>query len=935
MCVSCAKFAVALALALAAPARADPPRYDLVKAWFKPELALNRQPEVCVPLFKRYVEHFLSGSEIDPMVPAEGVGPGAVAGDLRELEWETLGSDQRRMRIARWRQDGKPYAVIELARTHGWRPTVYQYYFADREPTEDEIDGGKIEAFTVGSMFVLRPAPVPNRFDVISWKDPRLRDYEKNLFTQFATVFESGKQVYVSVILSGGEDEPTRYAVLSLIAPRQVEAVCRFTTLPSSTAQRAEAEKIVHFREFEDVVQDIMGGGGDCGTMNAPGRAYGQLREGLGALIYRPWLHALGGGGHDFADWGYSGPWNYRKYRQYLAARPKAIEGLAEKYARDYKLSLEDARNLAENGIDSVLGPAFDHGRIEDPLSALHRALLEGSPADEVDALLAPPAEIDKEENDGTLAYALGHPRLVELLLKRGFNPNATNAFGKTPLMYAAQFNDLESARLLVAHGANTELATVQPMDRCGYTIQTHHVTALHYAVRYASRPFVEWLVGAGAVSSVRDSNGRAPLDYLTSFGGFVGYQKPADTSYGRQNPLLAKADIDTLAKALEPPSDANRMAASDEANRNAEALYRAGKIPEAFQSVKRALSLNPVNERAMANLSLVALRLGQNAESAKAATYVIEKASSPAERANAYFNLGLACRAEGDKGFHYASIFYDGAAYCQERSNRYHGPLYYFLKAYQTLPNARRASAIVEFLRAPDPARGKWLCRASDEGAALDAVYVTNSAVYFLGKTGAPPELRPFARRERGKQSDLEPAAREEIALGNGLSVFQWQVGVPFQGVLVMGGRICGRYLGELIEDGLDLVEVVSMAEGARPVVTAEFARPTVVVLYGNEAKWTMAKGSRNVRALYLYGKGSSVSRADASPAEVKSNVKQAVFREAWGSSFNSYTETTIGLPLTAIVETKNNRYVPVNDALIAGLPRCEGRVRSHCRLR
>jgi len=46
-------------------------------------------------------------------------------------------------------------------------------------------------------------------------------------------------------------------------------------------------------------------------------------------------------------------------------------------------------------------------------------------------------------------------PAFVELLLERGADPNLTNAYGETALFHAARFEQVECARLLLAHGAS------------------------------------------------------------------------------------------------------------------------------------------------------------------------------------------------------------------------------------------------------------------------------------------------------------------------------------------------------------------------------------------------------------------------------------------------------------------------------------------------
>src|SRR5262245_18673938 len=258
-----------------------------------------------------------------------------------------------------------------------------------------------------------------------------------------------------------------------------------------------------------------MGGGGDCGTLNAPARALLELREGLDTLIFRPWTSLADTDHYDLASWGYSGAWNYRKYREFSALLPKARQGLADKYVKDYRLAKHQALRLADAGIRAALARGFSHGRTEGAYQAVHRALLEGKTAEQVLALLPNPTTLQDADGDSLLTFAIGHPHLVALLLKRGFDPNKTNAFGKTPLMYAAQFNDLPSAKLLVKYGADTERATTRPFDTCNYTITTHGITVLHYAVRYASKDFIAWLVAIGAVTSVKDSNGYTPTATL------------------------------------------------------------------------------------------------------------------------------------------------------------------------------------------------------------------------------------------------------------------------------------------------------------------------------------------------------------------------------------------------------------------------------------
>ena len=248
----------------------------------------------------------------------------------------------------------------------------------------------------------------------------------------------------------------------------------------------------------------------------------------------------------------------------------------------------------------------------------------------------------DNNDGESLLTFAIMQPKLLRVLLEKGLNPNRQNAFGKTPLMYAAQFNSLEAIKILLEHGALTELTTVSSIDTCNYTIQTKNVSALHYAVRYSSGDIIKLLLDYGAPTYIADSNGHTPYDYLIKFGGIEEYMQPKKVSYGDLNQLLTDDDRRSLKLVLLPPEDDKKIVLSLKENLNAEKLYQQGKLQEAYRSLRRAISLNPNNERARANMSLVALKLGKLGESARVSTSLIETAKSDTEKANAYFNQDL-----------------------------------------------------------------------------------------------------------------------------------------------------------------------------------------------------------------------------------------------------------------------------------------------------
>jgi hypothetical protein len=68
--------------------------------------------------------------------------------------------------------------------------------------------------------------------------------------------------------------------------------------------------------------------------------------------------------------------------------------------------------------------------------------------------------------------------------------------------------------------GADPNATTIVAPYDCGYAIQKDNVTALHYAVKFASREVVQALLDAGAATYITEyyidqSQGSYPLEWL------------------------------------------------------------------------------------------------------------------------------------------------------------------------------------------------------------------------------------------------------------------------------------------------------------------------------------------------------------------------------------------------------------------------------------
>jgi ankyrin repeat protein len=99
-------------------------------------------------------------------------------------------------------------------------------------------------------------------------------------------------------------------------------------------------------------------------------------------------------------------------------------------------------------------------------------------------------------------------------------DPNTPNHFGKTPLMVAAQQNQLKSAKLLLDRGASLERTTFKKGDAMGDPELAHDArTALMYAAARGSLEMIRLLVDRGADKHAADTKGRRALHYLLGQG--------------------------------------------------------------------------------------------------------------------------------------------------------------------------------------------------------------------------------------------------------------------------------------------------------------------------------------------------------------------------------------------------------------------------------
>lgn len=111
---------------------------------------------------------------------------------------------------------------------------------------------------------------------------------------------------------------------------------------------------------------------------------------------------------------------------------------------------------------------------------------------------------------------SLKSPVMMTQLLDKGADVNGpTNYFHKTALMYAAQNNDLDIAKLLLSKGANLNSRTNSEGKHCPGPLKRDARTPLMYAAENADAALILALIQAGADISAKDSLDNSALWYL------------------------------------------------------------------------------------------------------------------------------------------------------------------------------------------------------------------------------------------------------------------------------------------------------------------------------------------------------------------------------------------------------------------------------------
>ncbi|MBZ7954878.1 ankyrin repeat domain-containing protein [Campylobacter sp. RM17709] len=266
-----------------------------------------------------------------------------------------------------------------------------------------------------------------------------------------------------------------------------------------------------------------------------------------------------------FRYWAYQSIGNFRLYRDFWQEYNQAINPL-EKYFQD-NFNFDQGSNTyyATNALNEFLNWAVGETKIYKDISPLAKvvsnknnsieyiqdflfknnlskdeltiglqaALLNQRKQPILDLLIHYGARIDEGYEDA-LFYALENYDNTKFLLDIGADVNSSNAFGKTPLFYAIEFNQKDIISLLLQYGADVNKKYINNNEKLALSANNYDNTpyfitfcalehtsknVLMHAAAYGDVEILKMLISKGAKIHDVDDLGFNALDFAIAAG--------------------------------------------------------------------------------------------------------------------------------------------------------------------------------------------------------------------------------------------------------------------------------------------------------------------------------------------------------------------------------------------------------------------------------
>lgn len=631
---------------------------DFSKAWYKPALIENNDTE-CSGILKDAQDKFFSSTSFGAAYGIQGYGY-SKTGTI--LDWTVVTGETRGQLEAY----GKTF-YLDYINNHGC--------------------GGACET----NQPLVSDKPFPEKRDYAYLEE--LAADAPPAASYGYTIVETPKKMFYLFIVGSSEEYKNQLLIYKLAPEARWKSACKISLAPEDIKQIEDPDlssAVTSVNDLNQSVVPIFGDAGSCGTSAAHYLSKRYMLDAMEQALYRPWALTMSQdypSANSYGDykrisqqlemWSLAGISEYQALLSYKTQLEKSTSDISAFYQKKYGWSEQQSKAMAEEALTSAISRGFGF-YMYDPQFAtgeedLRKAVLAKKNINEIKAIQFDVKNIDSpttrwsggpESYESILNIAVGYPDALKFLLDKGVAPDKANGFGKTALMYAAQHNRVDSARILIDHESNTVAATTRPNNTCYYTLQTFGMTPLHYAVRYASPDFIKLLLDHGAATFMKAENHhKYPMVEETPLDWFHRYTA-ADSS--EKNPNIPDDKIAEVEKWLQPPGAEELAVKAQDYVLTAEKAYQKGETQVAYRNLIKAVEIQPDNERVLSDMSLVALKNGDLGVSLEAGDKLIKKSSDSKLKANAWFNQGLACEKHKSSGVN-GGLSYNSQYYCQQ----------------------------------------------------------------------------------------------------------------------------------------------------------------------------------------------------------------------------------------------------------------------------
>lgn len=287
-----------------------------------------------------------------------------------------------------------------------------------------------------------------------------------------------------------------------------------------------------------------------------------------------------------FKYWGLQSIGNHRLYSEFIKAKDDSLK-LFEEILGDKKYSLHFIQMFEKRAFGEIdnfkkLDELYKIVELEDALDleayivkngvdifeltkALQVSLLVKKNVDFLKVLLKYGAKINAGY-ESAVFFALDYPKGLMFLIENKADVNYENFFGKTPLFYAVENDNLQVAKILLDNGAlvNKDLISINELDFVGAHLPYYMKTCsfIHgnknvfmHASSYASENMLKLLISYGAKYDVVDDLGFNALDFALNDNNekVIEYLKSLGLAQNRQiEPEFDLYDTDMYQKDLQ-----------------------------------------------------------------------------------------------------------------------------------------------------------------------------------------------------------------------------------------------------------------------------------------------------------------------------------------------------------------------------------------------